>query len=79
LPDFAQALLAPARLRADGYFDPPAVEALLARHRADSRSDGHLLWAVLGVQLWHDLFRRSGGRWAMDSAPALRQTVASRV
>jgi asparagine synthase (glutamine-hydrolysing) len=64
LPAFVDELLAGERLRADGYFDPEAVHARLARHRADPRSDGQLLWAVLGVQLWHDLFRRPGGRWA---------------
>jgi asparagine synthase (glutamine-hydrolysing) len=63
LPTFAEELLSRERLRADGYFDPEAVQASLARHRADPRSDGQLLWAVLGVQLWHDLFRRPGGRW----------------
>jgi asparagine synthase (glutamine-hydrolysing) len=58
LPEFAEILLSPDRLRAAGYFDPAAVQARLSRHRADPRSDGHLLWAILGVQLWHDLFRR---------------------
>jgi asparagine synthase (glutamine-hydrolysing) len=77
LPGFAQALLSPERLRADGYFDADAVGALLARHRADPRSDGHLLWAVLGVQLWHDLFRRpGGGDWAVGGARARRPEAA---
>lgn len=76
LPEFAEALLSAAHLRADGYFDPPAVHALLARHRGDPRSDGHLLWAVLGVQLWHDLFRRAGGRWA--ERPARRAAGVER-
>jgi asparagine synthase (glutamine-hydrolysing) len=78
LPEFAQALLSPDRLREDGYFDAAAVQALVARHRADPRSDGQLLWAVLGVQLWHELFRRPGGRWAVDGRGAPRQAVAGR-
>jgi asparagine synthase (glutamine-hydrolysing) len=77
LPAFARALLAPERLRADGYFDPEAVQALLARHRDDSRSDGLLPWAVLSVQLWHDLFRRPGGRWATDRVVAPARTAAA--
>ena len=66
LPDFAEVLLSPDRLRSDGYFDAAAVQALFARHRVDPRSDGHLLWTVLGVQLWHELFRRPAGRWAVE-------------
>jgi asparagine synthase (glutamine-hydrolysing) len=77
LPEFARALLSPDRLRADGYFDAAAVQALVARHRADPRSDGQLLWAVLGVQLWHELFRRPGGRWAVDGGRAPRQVRAA--
>jgi asparagine synthase (glutamine-hydrolysing) len=72
LPDFAEGLLSPDRLRADGYFDAAAVQALVARHRVDPRSDGHLLWAVLGVQLWHELFRRPGGRSTVESGRGSR-------
>jgi hypothetical protein len=32
----------------------------MARHRAGSENFGQILSAVLGVQIWHDLFRRSG-------------------
>lgn len=78
LPAIVRDFLDPPRLRANGYFDPAAVQALLARHRADPRSDGLLLWAVLGVQLWHELFRRPGGRWAVDAAPTLPPVAASR-
>ena len=72
LPDFAEVLLSPDRLRADGYFDAAAVQALVARHRADPRSDGQLLWAVLGVQLWHELFRRPGGRSVVEGERGAR-------
>jgi asparagine synthase (glutamine-hydrolysing) len=60
LPDFADDLLSPSRLRAAGYFEPGAVASLLERHRADPASDGRLLLGVLGVQLWDELFRRAG-------------------
>jgi asparagine synthase (glutamine-hydrolysing) len=66
LPEFAETLLSAERLRRDGYFDAAAVQALVARHRADARSDGQLLWAILGVQLWHDLFRRPGASAVND-------------
>ena len=79
LPDFAEVLLSPDRLGSDGYFDAAAVQALFARHRVDPCSDGHLLWTVLGVQLWHELFRRPAGRWAAEGGwgPAWQRIVHS--
>jgi hypothetical protein len=50
LPDFAQALLSEACLRAKGSFDPGAVVALFARQRAGHGKFGRLLMVVLGVR-----------------------------
>jgi asparagine synthase (glutamine-hydrolysing) len=69
LPAFAEDLLSPDRLRDTGYFEPGTVATLLARHRAHLGSDGPLLLGVLGVQLWDELFRRSGGRARSPGAP----------
>jgi asparagine synthase (glutamine-hydrolysing) len=61
LPAFAEALLAPAGLARTGYFDPAAVTAALADHRAGGALRGVRLLAVLGVQLWDELFARGPG------------------
>jgi asparagine synthase (glutamine-hydrolysing) len=60
LPPFAAELLSEAALRETGYFAPRVVAALLQRHRAGRENLGQLLSAVLGVQVWDDLFRRRG-------------------
>ncbi len=60
LPDFAEALLDPGMLRESGYFDPAAVARLLAAHRAGREDFGQVLMAVLGLQIWDDVFRRRG-------------------
>jgi asparagine synthase (glutamine-hydrolysing) len=58
LPPFAEALLSAAALRATGLFDPERVAALLQRHRDGTEKLGGLVAAVLGVQVWHEVFRR---------------------
>jgi asparagine synthase (glutamine-hydrolysing) len=62
LPDFAEELLGPARLRATGYFDPVAVAELRARCRETGRAPAAVLLAVLAVQTWDELFVRRRGR-----------------
>jgi asparagine synthase (glutamine-hydrolysing) len=57
LPAFAGELLSPAGLRATGYFEPAAVQGLVADVRAGRGLDARLLLMVLGVQLWDVLFR----------------------
>lgn len=58
LPAFAAERLSAAALRQSGYFDPDRVAALLRHHRAGAENFGQIISAVLGVQIWHDLFRR---------------------
>ncbi len=60
LPPFAEAMLSDAALRATGCFDAAGVRALRQRHRSGAENLGQLLSGVLGVQLWHDVFRPGG-------------------
>jgi asparagine synthase (glutamine-hydrolysing) len=57
LPEFAAELLSREQLEAKGYFRPEAVAQLLERHRAGANY-GSALLAVLGLQLWDELFLR---------------------
>ena len=57
LPPFAEALVSDAALRATGCFDPDGVRALRQRHREGTENAGQLLSGVLGVQVWHEVFR----------------------
>lgn len=59
LPGFAAERMSGPALRQSGYFDPDKVAALMRRHRAGGENMGQILSAVLGVQIWHDLFRHS--------------------
>ena len=56
LPDFAKELLSERALKEKGYFDPGLVTQVLAGHRARRANYANLLMAVLGVQLWDDMF-----------------------
>jgi asparagine synthase (glutamine-hydrolysing) len=67
LPPFATAMLSPAELRRTGYFDPAAVSAALALHRAGRAGRGLRLLGVLSLQLWDELFARGPG---LGPAPA---------
>jgi asparagine synthase (glutamine-hydrolysing) len=56
LPETYQRLLSRDVIKKYGYFNPRAVEQLLAEHRSDKMNRTPLLFAVLGVQTWHRLF-----------------------
>jgi asparagine synthase (glutamine-hydrolysing) len=56
LPPFVAEMLSEERLRGNGYFVPAAVAGMLERHRSGRADLGHALNAILGVQVWHDLF-----------------------
>jgi asparagine synthase (glutamine-hydrolysing) len=58
LPDFAAELLSEDSLKRKGYFDPRFVRKALDLHRAGKLNNSLLLIAVLGVQLWDDIFLR---------------------
>jgi asparagine synthase (glutamine-hydrolysing) len=54
LRDWAQALLDPHRLRADGYLDPAPVATRWAEHLSGRRDWQYHLWDVLMFQSWLD-------------------------
>jgi hypothetical protein len=56
LPPFVAEMLSEEQLRGNGYFDPAAVAGMLERHRAGRADLGHALNAVLGIQVWDELF-----------------------
>ena len=58
LPPFAQDMLSERMLRDKGYFEPRAVQGFLREQRQGGRRLGALLMAVLGVQLWDEIFLR---------------------
>jgi asparagine synthase (glutamine-hydrolysing) len=63
LPDFAKNLLSEDRLKEDGYFNPEYVRLILEQHQTGRENNGRLLLGVLGIQVWNDLFIRSGRTW----------------
>ncbi|HVN76288.1 MAG TPA: asparagine synthase (glutamine-hydrolyzing) [Thermoanaerobaculaceae bacterium] len=61
LPAFAEEMLGDRRLRTSGYFAPAPVREALRRHRAGEADLSQVLNAVLGVQLWDEMFLRGRG------------------
>jgi asparagine synthase (glutamine-hydrolysing) len=55
-------LLAPARLKDQGLFDPAYVQILIAEHEKGIASHHKQLWTLLVFQLWHDNFMREPAR-----------------
>jgi asparagine synthase (glutamine-hydrolysing) len=56
LQPFAREMLAPDKLRAQGFFDPETVTALLDRHVARKEDLSRQLWGLLMFSLWHDRY-----------------------
>jgi asparagine synthase (glutamine-hydrolysing) len=54
LRDWAGDLLAPARLRQDGFFDEREVSLKWKEHQSGARNWQYLLWDVLMFQAWLD-------------------------
>jgi asparagine synthase (glutamine-hydrolysing) len=50
-------LLAPARLAAEGVFEPATIERLKAEHLAGRANHSHVLWAVMVFQDWRRRWR----------------------
>ena len=58
LRDWAQALLEPGRLRAEGFFDARQIGAKWDEHLSGARNWQHLLWNVLMFQAWLEAAER---------------------
>jgi asparagine synthase (glutamine-hydrolysing) len=56
LKPLAHDLLAPARLRRQGVFDPEAVGRLLREHQQVEADHARVLWALVMFQAWWDRF-----------------------
>ena len=54
LREWAEDLLAPAKLRERGLFRAPEVAALWSQHLSGARNHEHRLWPVLMTQAWLD-------------------------
>jgi asparagine synthase (glutamine-hydrolysing) len=52
LRPFAQEVLAPARIRAQGYFEPGQVSRLLDDHGARREDYSRQLWGLISFSLW---------------------------
>lgn len=68
LRDWAETLLAPARLAGEGWFDPARVRSAWAEHLAGSRNRQYEIWVVLMFQAWLD---RWGGGFAAGTGQDL--------
>jgi asparagine synthase (glutamine-hydrolysing) len=54
LAPFARETLSPARLRAQGFFDPTTVTRLLDEHSAGAQDRSRQLWGLLAFTLWYE-------------------------
>ena len=73
LRDWAEALLAPDRLAAEGYFEPGPIREAWTAHQRGALNMQHHLWSVLMFQTWleHDSDSET-------AAPAPRRAGAAR-
>ncbi len=78
LRQMAMDLLTPARLRDSGIFDPRFVQRVLAA-TPHQRLRWHyfLLWQMIGLELWLDLFVRSGRALSRGSTRTAPVNVAT--
>lgn len=53
LRDWAENLLEPATMTADGYFATEAVQQLWQQHLSGRRNNGYRLWSILMFQAWY--------------------------
>jgi asparagine synthase (glutamine-hydrolysing) len=58
LPDPFRQILSADELKKKGYFNPSAVGQLLKQHKAGKENYSRALMAVLGVQIWDEIFMK---------------------
>jgi asparagine synthase (glutamine-hydrolysing) len=58
LKDLMLTYLGPDRLSETGFFDPPAVKAVIDAHLEGRRDHGRALWGLLNYMMWFDLYIR---------------------
>ncbi len=56
LEPFAREMLSPDRMRAQGFFQPGAVTALIDRHGSRKEDLSRQIWGLLMFSLWHDRY-----------------------
>ena len=61
LRDWAETLLAPERIRSEGYLDPKPIQEKWRKHLTGSQNWQYLLWGVLMFQSWHENLRSEVG------------------
>jgi asparagine synthase (glutamine-hydrolysing) len=69
LRPFARDLLSPEVIRRRGVFNPQYIERLQSEHESSFSDHGLLLWGLINLELWHQLFLDSPARGA-ELAPA---------
>jgi asparagine synthase (glutamine-hydrolysing) len=64
LQPFAREVLSPARIKAQGYFEPAPVIRLLDEHAAQRQDHSRQLWGLISFSLWAEQLEGSvtGGR-----------------
>lgn len=56
LRGIAETFFTKERVEETGFLSYPAVAALFGQHLSRRRDNGRVLWCILNVLLWHDLF-----------------------
>ncbi|HYZ29452.1 MAG TPA: asparagine synthase C-terminal domain-containing protein, partial [Thermoleophilaceae bacterium] len=56
LEAFAREVLAPDRLRDQGWFDPGVVRSILDRHVSGREDLSRQLWGLMAFSLWHERY-----------------------
>jgi asparagine synthase (glutamine-hydrolysing) len=67
LRDLIHDVLFSAAARSRGYFNPGLVRTLVDEHMGGRRGHPHLLWTLLMLELWHQMF--------IDQRPAAAPAV----
>jgi asparagine synthase (glutamine-hydrolysing) len=75
LRELPQTLLLDATSRARGFFDPQAIQSLIAQHRAGQRDHANKLWALIQLELWFRTYvdTRPAGPISLDLAGVTAQ------